>query len=227
MSTSQLEPLLTRKETAAILRVHCDTVWKWCRRGKLAFVRMGRTLRFRPADITKFLEARTVPASSGAAARVSLRQGAELPTDLARRQISKQIQGRSPARSAPVAIVRGDARSPDAKHPDMVLTDIQKRGKYCFEIKEEVKRIKHLYNNDGRNMSEIREQHPDYQIWQLVQELSVEVRETFERPGLWANPVSYARFLLSERYARSPLTIRDWEKFYRRHKKSLKGPGLK
>jgi excisionase family DNA binding protein len=76
MSTAQLDRLLTRRETAAILRLHKDMVWKLCRDGKLPCIRIGRALKFHPADIVRFLEQRTIPASKSPSAHVQWRRSA-------------------------------------------------------------------------------------------------------------------------------------------------------
>lgn len=46
-----LAPLLTDREVAALLAVRPDTVRRWAARGDLPHVRLGRLLRFKPAEI--------------------------------------------------------------------------------------------------------------------------------------------------------------------------------
>ncbi|MFN0154675.1 MAG: helix-turn-helix domain-containing protein [Gaiella sp.] len=50
-----LEPLLSVNDTAALLRTTRSTVYELIRSGDLRPVRVGRRLRFRPADIETYL----------------------------------------------------------------------------------------------------------------------------------------------------------------------------
>jgi predicted DNA-binding transcriptional regulator AlpA len=68
MAYPQGEPkadeLLDEKEAAAILDVNVGTlqVWRCTRRYKLAYVKVGRNIRYRRSAITAFIESRTVTA---------------------------------------------------------------------------------------------------------------------------------------------------------------------
>ena len=55
------EPLLTPKETSRILGVTTDTlaVWRCRKRYALPFIKVGRKVMYRPADINRFLKRRT------------------------------------------------------------------------------------------------------------------------------------------------------------------------
>lgn len=56
--TAMTEQLMTVKEVAAMLNLRADTVYDKWRRGELPGYRLGntRTIRFRRADIDKWLE---------------------------------------------------------------------------------------------------------------------------------------------------------------------------
>ena len=55
------EPLLTPKETSRILGVTTDTlaVWRCRKRYALPFIKVGRKVMYRPADINRFLKRHT------------------------------------------------------------------------------------------------------------------------------------------------------------------------
>ena len=59
--------LLTRKEAAEYLRVKPQTlaVWHCTGRYQLPFIKVGRSCRYRLADLEKWLVARTVDARNG------------------------------------------------------------------------------------------------------------------------------------------------------------------
>jgi excisionase family DNA binding protein len=57
------EQLLTEREAAPLLGVEAETLQKWRATGRhgLPFVKLGRKIvRYRPSDITKFIERNTV-----------------------------------------------------------------------------------------------------------------------------------------------------------------------
>ena len=60
-----LEPLLTVVEVAGLLRLQPSTVRAYSERGSLPHVRIGGRLRFRRADVARWIDQR----SSGAALR--------------------------------------------------------------------------------------------------------------------------------------------------------------
>lgn len=57
-----MNKLLTRKQAADILSVSPLTLEKWAVLGKngLPFVKVGRAVRYKPADVEKFIERNTV-----------------------------------------------------------------------------------------------------------------------------------------------------------------------
>jgi hypothetical protein len=149
---------------------------------------------------------------------VSVRQGVELLPGLARRQMS--LLQNQPTASSTTASA-GDNATPDVKpsHPD--LTNIQRQGARCYQIKIEMRQIRYHYVQEGRSMAEIRSEHPQFEIWKFVKELPEEYQRVFESPSRWEATVGYARLLLSKKYNRDITTIRDWEKSYRRYERSL------
>lgn len=51
-----IEKLLRPDEAAEILSIHRTTLWRHQQEGRIGYVRMGRNLRFRRADIEEFIE---------------------------------------------------------------------------------------------------------------------------------------------------------------------------
>ena len=58
--------VLTVDEVAEYLRVHGETVRRWCRSGKLTAAKVGRTYRIRAADLDAWWQERTRPAQGAA-----------------------------------------------------------------------------------------------------------------------------------------------------------------
>lgn len=65
------EPLLTVAEVAAILKVSPRWVYQRARSGELRSGTFGRTLRFKLADVTAYIEAQMRPARAGTGGGVS------------------------------------------------------------------------------------------------------------------------------------------------------------
>ena len=61
---SEVDRLLDEKETAEILGVAIGTlqVWRCVKRYPLAYIKVGRNVRYRQSSITAFLASRTIPA---------------------------------------------------------------------------------------------------------------------------------------------------------------------
>jgi excisionase family DNA binding protein len=53
------EPLLRPEAVARLLACSPKTVYAWAASGLLPSVRLGRLVRFRPADVQRFVEAHT------------------------------------------------------------------------------------------------------------------------------------------------------------------------
>lgn len=52
--------LLTPEQVAEILQVHVLTIYGYIRRGKLDAVRLGRSYRIIPRDLTRFIESNRI-----------------------------------------------------------------------------------------------------------------------------------------------------------------------
>lgn len=60
---AQLDQLLTLPEVAGLLHVSKDSVIRATRSGKLASVKIGRSRRYKPGDVHRFIELRTIRAT--------------------------------------------------------------------------------------------------------------------------------------------------------------------
>ncbi len=58
---AEIQRLLTPRETANILGVAVDTltIWRCTRRVVLPFVKFGRSVRYKPEDVARFVEEKT------------------------------------------------------------------------------------------------------------------------------------------------------------------------
>ena len=56
--------LLTTEEVARILQVHILTIYSYIRRGKLDAIRLGRSYRIIPKDLTRFIESNRIREST-------------------------------------------------------------------------------------------------------------------------------------------------------------------
>ncbi len=52
--------LLTPEQVAEILQVHVLTIYSYIRRGKLDAVRLGRSYRIIPKELTRFIESNRI-----------------------------------------------------------------------------------------------------------------------------------------------------------------------
>ena len=61
------DALLSPEQAAQLLGVKRETlaIWRCCRRYNLPWCKIGRSVKYRRADIERFIEARTVGAISG------------------------------------------------------------------------------------------------------------------------------------------------------------------
>jgi predicted DNA-binding transcriptional regulator AlpA len=64
MTTNQSDQLLTPNQTSEILGVSTQTlaIWRCNKRYNLSYVKVGRYVRYRYADIQSFIDAQTVVA---------------------------------------------------------------------------------------------------------------------------------------------------------------------
>lgn len=56
------ETLWTREQVAEFLNVHVNTVGRMCKRDGLPHLKLGRAIRFRPADVRAWVGARVAVA---------------------------------------------------------------------------------------------------------------------------------------------------------------------
>ena len=56
--------LLTPEQVAGILQVHVLTIYSYIRRGKLDAIRLGRSYRIIPKDLTRFIESNRIKKST-------------------------------------------------------------------------------------------------------------------------------------------------------------------
>lgn len=66
---TQSPDVLTVDEVAEYLRVHGETVRRWCRSGELKAAKVGRTYRIRAADLDTWWHEHTQNAQGAAAAQ--------------------------------------------------------------------------------------------------------------------------------------------------------------
>lgn len=61
-TTHATPPLLTTDQVADLLGIQVQTLesWRYTKRYALPFVKVGRSVRYRPADVDAFIEAQTV-----------------------------------------------------------------------------------------------------------------------------------------------------------------------
>jgi excisionase family DNA binding protein len=60
VTTGRAEPLLRPEAVAELLACSPKTVYAWASSGLLPSVRLGRLVRFRPADVRRFVESHVV-----------------------------------------------------------------------------------------------------------------------------------------------------------------------
>ena len=56
--------LLTPEQVAEILQVHVLTIYNYIRRGKIDAIRLGRSYRIIPKDLTRFIELNRIKKST-------------------------------------------------------------------------------------------------------------------------------------------------------------------
>ena len=59
--------LLSSREVTALLSIHIRTLQKYCKQGRISFIRVGGKHRFRASAVEAFIVAREVPAGRRAA----------------------------------------------------------------------------------------------------------------------------------------------------------------
>jgi hypothetical protein len=105
---------------------------------------------------------------------------------------------------------------------------LRAKGKRCHGIIGQIKKIKNMVAEQQRTVSQIRQEHPEWEVWSVADSLpESEDREIFNRPRQWGPPVGYALTLLGKEYCKSPHTIRDWVKAFRAENSAKKPVTLK
>jgi hypothetical protein len=100
--------------------------------------------------------------------------------------------------------------------------ELVKRGKFCDQVIDEMKRIKNLVVGTGRNIAEVQQDHPDLAAWKVRTQLDSETQETFNHPRQWGPVVGFAKMVLSKIHGVSTSTITSWIKVYRKGRKTRK-----
>lgn len=119
------------------------------------------------------------------------------------------------ARRAATQAAADNARPAEEAGAGKVLPDRLAKGKRCDQVVDDVRRIKKMHGDDGSSVTEIRKEWPDFAVWAIIDHLSSDDQDTFNHPGTWQYPTSYAQRILGKHYSRSWMTIRDWIKAYR------------
>lgn len=102
---------------------------------------------------------------------------------------------------------------PSEKRPaEAELPERPQHGEFCNQIVSEIKRVKFMCGQGGKTVAEIKNEHPNLAVWDLVASLSGEDQETFKHPGRWGSTVGYAHLVLAKHFDRSPGTIKNWRK---------------
>jgi|ERR1700735_2457809 len=106
--------------------------------------------------------------------------------------------------------------------------ELRANGKRCDAIIGQIKKIKNMVAGQQRTVSQIRQEHPEWEVWSVADSLpESEDREIFNRPRQWGPPVGYALTLLGKEYCKSPHTIRDWVKASRAENSTKKPVTMK
>jgi len=102
--------------------------------------------------------------------------------------------------------------------PELELPEALSRGRDCYGLKDEIKTIRHKSVRSGLTMSEIKSEFPSFKIWNKIDMLPNDDRDTFLRPGTWGT--GYVNLLLGKLFANgnrpvAPGTVNNWLKDYR------------
>lgn len=69
-----MEKLLNARQVSELLEVKVSTVYDWAHRGVIPYVKLGRLIRFKKAEIFQWVNFHTIrPKSSGGLKKASLR----------------------------------------------------------------------------------------------------------------------------------------------------------
>lgn len=101
------------------------------------------------------------------------------------------------------------------------LPSLARKGERCTQVSDEMKRIKHMCQDGGMTMAEVREEHPEFRVWGIRDNLPPDDQEVFDHPRPWGP--GYDKLVLSKEYGRSQATIKDWMKLARKHSRARNG----
>ena len=129
------------------------------------------------------------------------------------RQAVREITLRTNSLSQTKEGVLAHSSGPRAKDS---RTDREKRGEHCAKVLGEMKKIKSECTTRGKTVAEMERDYPDLAVWAVVRNLPAEDQELFRHPRRWGASAGYAHDRLATFYDKSPATIKDWIKLYRR-----------
>ena len=74
------------------------------------------------------------------------------------------------------------------------------RGKFCQQVIDEIKRIKHLYVGTGRSVAKEmqKSEHSDWAVWNVRESLAQEDQDTLNHPRRWGPTTGYAEEILGK-----------------------------
>ena len=114
------------------------------------------------------------------------------------------LEGTLAASAAPASIARP------------ALTKVQNHGRFCLEVVNEIRKVKKLHQENGYAVAETHTNHPDWNVWKVLEALSKDDIELFHHPNQWGPVVGYAQGLLAKYHGKARATIHDWCKRARR-----------
>jgi hypothetical protein len=74
-------------------------------------------------------------------------------------------------------IPHASSEPPDSPSLPKPLSPQSQNGKRCHEIMAEMQKIKNMVTGFQRTLCEIRHEHPEFQVWSLVEHLSTDAKE--------------------------------------------------
>jgi hypothetical protein len=90
-----------------------------------------------------------------------------------------------------------------------------KKGRECEERAQEIATIRRLVRSEGMTIHQVRRDHPGFGIWEVVEALPKEWKDTFAKPMEWGPAKGFANNLLAEFTNRRPSTVEGWRKAWR------------
>ena len=150
----------------------------------------------------------------------------EIPSELENHIVEALLEGEFNWReeaSHRIALRAALQEAPEMEPAEAELPGRVLHGKFCDQVVSEIRKVKFMCGEGGKTVAEIKNEHPDFAVWDLVAGLSGEDQEMFQHPNRWASPTGYAHLILSKHYCRVRGTIKNWRKAYRRHRRQTRG----